>query len=487
MPSELLEFILAHEDAFKSRNRLSSLYSDFRHHKETNPEGYQANINAWKKALADAARAGVVPAQGGKHHLLNISAGEDLIRALQDENCGRPTCLPAVFHDAVSKNDFIPLSDFLNAQTSVYHKSWIPSPWAAVRWGLRQIGLLPGLGDEIAAADYVVLTNVETAAEAIIERMKESTSVDLIVSRLNFLKRFANVLNSFRPLTSADLNILLVHLARDKRAISYNDQTIKFKAETQPQPVPITSEDTAIANLRDTLARLHTQVAPLEQQIAVHDAAAKEAVKTKNMSKAKTALRQKKMAEAAFAQRTDLVLQLETVFGKLQQAVDHVEIVEAMKAGSSALQGLNEKVGGAEGVQAVIDDLREEMDTAEEINQIINESGEQVDEGEIDDEFAELEKQEKEKREQEEAAQTAARLAELEQAEKEKQEKAERAEEEKQKELQRAEADRAEKAKSTEEKIMQTSMDMSRLSFQNAPSATHEEDEEQNEPQALPA
>ena len=113
--SELLAFILSHEEAFRryhfwyspgqiayqtnsrsSRGRLSSLYSDFRLQLNTNPDGYYANISAWKKALTDAARAGVIPAQGAVNDLLTIRTGEELSRALASKEWGRPMALGAV-------------------------------------------------------------------------------------------------------------------------------------------------------------------------------------------------------------------------------------------------------------------------------------------------------------------------------------------------------------------------------------------------------
>jgi charged multivesicular body protein 7 len=139
--SKLLDFILQHEEAFSSRSRLSSLFADFSIQRTTNPDGYIANVSAWKKALIDAARAGVIPAPGDTHDLLNIRTGDELARALQHPAFGRPTCLPAIFHDAVSKKEFLPLKDFLESPISIYKKQWGPVAWSIVRWGLRQIGV----------------------------------------------------------------------------------------------------------------------------------------------------------------------------------------------------------------------------------------------------------------------------------------------------------------------------------------------------------
>jgi charged multivesicular body protein 7 len=407
MSSELLEFILQHEEGFQSRNRLASLYADFRLQLSTNPEGYYANISVWKKALADAARAGKIPAPGGTHDLLNIRTGEDIARALQHPRFGRPTCLSAVFHDAVAKREFLPLHEFLHSPTSVYKTSWLPTPWSALKWGLRKLGVLSelGLGDTLGIGNFVVLKNVEVAAGEVLRRIAEHTyAVDRVLSRSDFLARFADALAPKTKLSQQDLDILLVFLAREKQAISFNASTVKFKAINETVPTPISQEDMAIANLRDTLTKIHAQIPPLEQRVAEMDTATREAVKKGQKVQAKAALRSKKLAESALQQRTDVALQLEGVYAQLQQAADHVEIVEAMRQGAVALKGLNERVGGAEGAGAVVDMMNEEMATTEEITNLINETGQPVDETEIEDEFEALENAEKEKREREEQA-----------------------------------------------------------------------------------
>jgi charged multivesicular body protein 7 len=328
----------------------------------------------------------------------------------------------------------VPLKDFLNSKESIYKTSWIPSPWKVLQWSLRQVGVLgqPRSPEKLSAGNFVVLKNVEVAADEISKKMKEHTSTaDRVLSKSDFLKRFSNTLNPTAPLTTSDLDILLVHLARDKQVISYNSQTIKFKPEHEAVPEPITQEDEAIANLRDTLANINAQITPLMEKITLADAAAREAVAAKQMVRAKAALRSKKLAETALAQRSDVALQLESVYTQLQSAADQVEIVEAMRAGADALKSLNEKVGGAEGVQGVVDAVNEQMATTEEITNIINETDQPLDETEIDDEFEALEKAEKEKLEQEAAAKTAARLAQLEEAEeKEKEERLKQSQEE---------------------------------------------------------
>ncbi|KAL9096936.1 MAG: hypothetical protein Q9165_000900 [Trypethelium subeluteriae] len=100
--TELLQFLLDHEKAFQSTGRLASLYSDFRLQANTNPDGYDANVSAWRKALADAARAGLLPTQGGSRDLLTIRTGEELAQALDSKQWGRPLALGSVIVSALA-------------------------------------------------------------------------------------------------------------------------------------------------------------------------------------------------------------------------------------------------------------------------------------------------------------------------------------------------------------------------------------------------
>jgi charged multivesicular body protein 7 len=82
---------------------------------------------------------------------------------LNSPQWGRPLALGAVIQDAVEKREFVPLDDFLNATKSIYAKSWIPSPWQVVSWGLKQVGVasLFGASDKLSVGNLVVMANVE--------------------------------------------------------------------------------------------------------------------------------------------------------------------------------------------------------------------------------------------------------------------------------------------------------------------------------------
>ncbi|KAG9660915.1 hypothetical protein KCU64_g2894, partial [Aureobasidium melanogenum] len=433
--NDLLEFLRTHEEAFRSRNRLQSLYSDFRLQKTSNPDGYQANSRAWLRGLTAAARAGRLPpastAAGQPSHVV-FGSGEELSRALNSQQWGRPLALGAVIQDAVERREFIPLDDFLNATKSVYAKSWIPSPWQVVSWGLKQVGVasLFGASDKLSVGNLVVMANVEEAANAIIAKASQldQSTTSLIFSRSLFESEFAHVLDPTQhpeaALSTTDFDILLRYLSRDKPYLSFTSSTIKLKSTSESAPQPITQQDTDIANLRTLIKALETQVSALTDRITTLDISAREAVAAKRTIQAKSALRSKKLAETTLHTRSATLSQLEETFTAIQTAADQVAIVSAMSASAKVLKSLHAEVGGTEGVEEVVDRLRDEMENVDEVGRIINEANtSKVDEEDVDEEFATMERMEREKKEKEEAAKTAAKLAELEGLDKERKEK----------------------------------------------------------------
>ncbi|KAI6900326.1 hypothetical protein KC318_g11999 [Hortaea werneckii] len=431
--NELLEFLRTHEEAFRSRARVASLYSDFRNQRQTNPDGYHANASAWMRALTGAANAGLIPSlsASSQHDHFVLQTGEELARALQTQELGRPLALGSVIDEAVRKKELIPLKEFLEAKESIYAKHWLPTPWQVMSWGLRQLGVIGGESseDKLVKGEFVIMANLEATAKAALDHVSKTASSHTarIFSRDLLASTLCDALN-VSSLSQRDTSVLLMHLARDQAAIAYDPSTgtVKFHAPGEMKPASIEQEDITIASLRTLISGLEPQIQQLIQRVSELDTKAREAVAKKQNAVAKVALRQKKIAETKLQSRTATLTQVEEVYAKIEQAADQVEIVRVMEASSTTLRSLNQKTGGVEKVQDVMDSLRDSMQDAEEISGAISEVGTgQIDEGEVDDELEALEKAEREKmeeserkereaREEKEAEETRKKLAELE-------------------------------------------------------------------------
>lgn len=272
----------------------------------------------------------------------------------------------------------------------------------------------------------VVIHNLEVVAKAFADATADYTApFECIFSRTHFRRTFeASLLPGGQKLSDKDFDVLVKFLSRDKEVLATDGNTIRIRDPTET--ATISEEDSAIASLKELTEELTRQTEVLSRRVDELGAAALDAVHRKNTVSARAALKSKKRAEGNLATRHATLGRLEEVAAKIQQAADNVQLVRVMEASTGALRGLNAQVGGADRVDAVLDDLREQMGQVDEVGNVIAEAGAGaaavVDEAEVDDEFeallaAEQKKEaeaERVKREAREAEDTRRRLAELE-------------------------------------------------------------------------
>lgn len=120
---DLLQFVLSQQDQFRrcapracaltfttltnGRARLPSLFSDFTTQRQTNPDGYAANVKTWEDVLCKAAGAGLVTGQDGHIRRVSLEIGPHLLQKLESKEWGRPLALNAVIVGITSRAFFI--------------------------------------------------------------------------------------------------------------------------------------------------------------------------------------------------------------------------------------------------------------------------------------------------------------------------------------------------------------------------------------------
>jgi charged multivesicular body protein 7 len=414
-----------------SRARLPALYSDFTSQRTLNPDGYAANVAAWKHGLASAVLAGRVPSRSANPSHFALELDETLLRALETKQLGQPLALGAVLAEAVANGEMMPRKQFLASRESIFHKSWSGLGWSAVQWGLRQTGLVGGPGNTMPRGQFVVLANLEDGAKAFDAAARDrgaSSRFDRTFSLSHFRRAFERSLlpGNDQKLSDDDFELLTRFLSRDKGVLATDGHTVVRIRDSPAEDATITDEDRAVASLKALMEDLTRQTETLGQRIEALQASAQEAVRRKNTVAARAALKSRRLAEANLAKRFATLGQLEEVAAKIEQAADNVQFVSVMESSADALRGLNAKVGGLERVDAVLDNLREQMGEADEVGNVIAEgAGPVIDEAEVDDEFEALlaaeraREEEKERKVREaqmerEAEETRRRLAELE-------------------------------------------------------------------------
>lgn len=351
-----------------------------------------------------------MPNRGSAGDLLILNVNEDLLRALETKEWGRPLALGTVVRDAIAKKEMMPVQEFLATRESVYHKSWIIKPWDIVSWGLKQLGLAGGEDgeDRLPVGRLVILSNIESAAKELARRVTGQTMrTDRIYSKKLFYDAFANILGGQNRMTEADMDVLLKFMARDKSILAFDGQTIKLKGSTNAEALTITSEDSTIASLKTLIADLQLQVDSLTQGAEKLSIIARDAISRGNRTSALAALRSKKIVEKNLSRQTATLDQLEEIYAKIGQAADNVELIRIMEGSTGVLKSLNAQVGGAERVDDVVIELKEQMAQVEEISNALTEVGQGIptDEDEIDGELEAMEREDREKKEEEERLQ----------------------------------------------------------------------------------
>ncbi|KAM3511157.1 hypothetical protein MY11210_005208 [Beauveria gryllotalpidicola] len=400
---ELAEFLAQNDAAFR-KARLPALYADFRPQRTLNPDGYSANVTAWRHALSLLARRGLL-SQGANTNILILTLDDSLLRKLESRQFGQPLALGTVVRESIAASAMFPVHTFLQAQQSVFQKSWSGVPWAVMGWTLRQMGLVdPARGDDrLPKGQYVLLENVEAATKQFNDIMAEHTSkFDRVFTKSQFYNTFASDLIDSQRLSEADMNVLLCYLSRDKGLIEYDGRIVRVKGVGDQSG--ITEDDKAIASLKEVTLKVKHQADLLSGRIDELELDAKKALARKNKVSALAALRQKKAAEQTLSTRYATLNQLEETANKIEQAADNVAVVRALEASSGVLRSLNAQVGTPDKVDAVMDELRERVADTEELAALLAEStGAPVDEGEIDDELAEMEREARDKEEEKQA------------------------------------------------------------------------------------
>ncbi|KAI1653536.1 Snf7-domain-containing protein [Daldinia decipiens] len=424
--SELLNYLVQNDENFR-RARLPALYSDFRSQRTLNPDGFAANVAAWKRGLSSAALAGQAPSKSATHNHLSLDLESDaLLRSLESKQFGRPLALGTVLQEALTSGEMMPLQQFLKAKESIYHRSWSSLPWSVVSWGLRQVGI-GGPGDNLPKGQFVILHNLEVVSKTFGEATADRTSpFERTFSKTHFQRTFAEgLLEKQQRLSEIDLEVLVTFLSRDRNMLATDGNTVKIRSGSED--VVITQEDSAIASLKELMEDLTRQTEVLSRRIDELNVAAQDAVRRKNKIAALAALKSKKLAETNLSRRHDTLSQLEDVAAKIEQAADNVQLVKVMQSSTVTLRSLNAQVGGADKVDEVLENLREQMGEVDEVGNIIAESGPAatVDEAEVDDELEamlaeerkkdeEAERTRREAQEQKEVEETRRKLAELE-------------------------------------------------------------------------
>lgn len=386
---------------FTSR-RIPSLYADFKRLKESNEEGYQANIAAWKSILKTAISNGNI-----FDDRTCIQANDGLVSSLSTPDSGRPLAIDAVLDEMVRSREIIPLHQFINQTKSIDSWNWGIGPtisWVINRSGIWDTSWKSGGGKTGSLKDekYVSMMELNRIADNALDYIKTKLSIELSSYTHSVFTRemFDDVVlrRMDQSLTQLDCDCIVKYLSRDRKLLSSDKETVKLTVNRN-ESGPITEQDKAVANLRATTNDISKRVEALSNRIRECTDRAKQALVDKNRVMAKYAVQSRKMAEETQAKSLDMLSNLEHILSQIDSSSGQAETVEALRSGVNILGELNRAVGGAEEVGTLVDKLREQADETDAIgNEISQLTSTVVDEDDIDEELKEMTQQETQKK-----------------------------------------------------------------------------------------
>lgn len=382
----LREAVLSHP--LFTKTRLYSLYSDFRKLKEANPDGFEANLIAWKSLIDEFFQKGLF-----SHWFVLDTDG--LMEELVLPEYGKPMALDFVLDELIKCGDLIPLKSFENE--SIYAKKWVKPllTWAVDKFIMDTSYKVGDKKNNLKSDRLISKKVLESYVFELLEKInKESDKSKLLFDRIQFKKYIESLnikINGKAPkLTDLDYEILLKYLNREKPKLNFNDEIIKFSLDE------ITEQDEAIVQLKTTIEDSHLKSEELNDKINLLDIKIKESLKSKNRELAKNLLRSKKIAQDSLIKQIETINQLDSVLFKIDEASSNIQLLNALEIGASLLKSLNNEIGGVERVEEIMDEIIDEKTKTDEISQEINKLStpiDGIDEEEIDQEYEEMLKQ----------------------------------------------------------------------------------------------
>lgn len=143
----------------------------------------------------------------------------------------------------------------------------------------------------------------------------------------------------------------------------------------EPNVTSITNEDIAIVSLKGHITDLNLQITQLTSQISNFSDTARNALRMCNRVSAMRSIRSKKMAEQSLARKLINLSQLEEAYDQIEQAVDQVALIAAMKSTTQVLRGLHSGIDDVEHIKNVIEELQSEIVKSDGIRDAMEEVG----------------------------------------------------------------------------------------------------------------
>ena len=384
-------------------SRLGSLYKDFRDLKDLNPEGYQANINTWKKYFV-------------KHILndknnLSIKCGKSLLHKLSIDVYGEPKSIDMVLDNFISENILIPSETFFDTKgTDIYSndsknvslltklfsllgidnkKGYTTRSDVDKDSYLKDVNLI--IGDNVKASALMIATNIQSN---IINKASEPS--DFVLSRSSFLSK-SGISEQWDDKYNQD--IVIFYLQHYSKIITSNNDVIKvYQTSTKTgetgTETAVTDTDTAIVDIKNTLLLLNRQTEKLENDITrFENKLQSKVLKSLSMKVQKNLIRNKILSQRHLEKLYGNQDNLNDMLRQLNISIANKTMFNTLQQSHEAIKSINTYIGTVDRVTDLLDSIESENEKIAELNDLLSSSNDvtnKIAEEDIDDELAKL-------------------------------------------------------------------------------------------------
>ena len=359
-------------------SRLKSLFSDFTHLKELNPEGYNANLNVWMHFLST-----YFDSQAS----LSFDY-DDLVRRLVYKTTSKtylPEGLFIAINEMLNAKSVILLSE-LKENGSEKEKSSVLETIKWVLFGSERI--------DVRDAKYkdqplVFVPKIEKYSSQI-----KTSLLPLVAEGPVNLNHLQSVLSrdNFK-ISKQDLNNTLLYLKKEMPMIKIEEEIIYSLSSnsTEEEDKIDGGELQHLSDLNYTIYKLHLYNNEKSKEIDELNQKVKESISSKNHITARSQLKLKKLLELQVQKTLASLENLHTLKFKLEDAHNNLLISKVMKDNSKVLKFLNEEATEKD-LDTLFDTLYDEIQNADAVSDKLGQTlvGE-VNEEEIEEDLMKLE------------------------------------------------------------------------------------------------
>lgn len=381
-----------------SKNRLPSLYKDFRLLEDVNPEGYNANINSWKIHLLE----NVFPEMDS----IILKTGDAFLQSLYMKDYGVPKSIDVVIDSLVDEQVLIRLQEF-EAANSDDNDGTVSKLFKWVRKAsIQKLTRFHSrsnesdthyLRDDLFVITPILESKYKTIYEVIKHNIlaKATTICDLVLPKSDFYQQ-SGMDTVMSVNDHLEHKVFLDYLQYHAKIILRNDKLIKIidplvESIYKSFGSGITENDERIADIKACSNHLESSIEKYE--IEVNELRYR--IFKEDFTKLPKKLQLEYKKAALFAQRVLFRLltfrnNLREVQYQLDMSVSNMLLFGALKSSKSVIHSINNEIGSLDKVQDLLEELREENLNADEINKVLSSQIARFDDEELEEELREL-------------------------------------------------------------------------------------------------